>query len=104
MAFFCALAILTSTVECRQPEISELLGTLGLPEYRNANKGTLEQLLTDGEMDGYFKLSYFWDLYDELYKTYPNFVSKKVKIGSTIQKRDIHAFYIGSQVSKCLFL
>jgi hypothetical protein len=54
-------------------------------------------------MQGYFKQSYFWELYEALFEKYPQFVSPKVKIGHSIKNMDINTFYIGTDMGKNTF-
>lgn len=66
-----------------QPTIQEFVKYI---EDSNTSDNTMINLLTQGEMKGYYKLTYFWQLYEALHQKYPQFVSKKTKIGSTYKK------------------
>lgn len=83
-------------IESKQPSVEEFMKYV---EEKDSSLN-LQDLLTQGEMQGYYKLSYFWNLYEKLALKYPKYVSKKAKIGSTYLKREIHTFYIGNQVGK----
>ena len=67
---------------------------------KDASDQDLAELLTRGEMEGYYKISFFWSLYEELFTVYPEYISTKQTIGQTFLKKDIHSFYIGEDTSK----
>jgi len=45
-------------------------------------------------MDGFFKITEFWNIYSVLRQTYPQFVGEKFEIGKTYEGRPIEAFFL----------
>ena len=52
-------------------------------------------LVGKGSLDGMYGYSDVWHVYTYLRSEYPRYVSKAFKAGSTVEGKDIKAFYIG---------
>ena len=61
-----------------------IIGDINTPSY--IGKGKIDGCFTDDE---------FWRIYDKLHREYPQYVGKKISVGESWEKRQIHGFYLG---------
>lgn len=49
-------------------------------------------------MEGYFTYSNFWQIYDQLYKEFPQYISEKKELGKTYLGNNMYYFKVGDQI------
>ena len=59
----------------------------------------LHNFLKSGGIKGYFTASEFWYYFDILQNKYPNYVGKKIPLGSTYLGSTVHGFYFGQDIN-----
>lgn len=64
-------------------------------ENEGKTDADLYKLMSRGPMNGYYKLSFFWDLHAKLHEKYPQFVSGSENYGKTWLENDLDGFILG---------
>ena len=57
-------------------------------------------MLKGGSVLGYFTYTEFWMLWRQLKHSYPNYISSKIKIGTSFRDKDITGFYFGENAQE----